>query len=81
MTNNDWPEHPTKNRFKGKPFNPSERYDIVGERYFIPNHIIDLSLTELLDYPYFDTSCGSLLNVCSSDDYWDTHSHRQNCKR
>jgi len=58
---------------KNKAVNPKERYDITDERYFIPNHIVDLSLADLLNYPYLDISNGSLLSVCSSEEYWDTH--------
>ena len=89
MTPYYWPEYlqvKKKDKLDPRKFEPKERFDIIDERYYIPSNASDLSLYELITYPYLDISNGSLLNVCSSNEYWDTHcrndivlSHNDHC--
>jgi hypothetical protein len=71
MTYYHWPENMKED--KQPTFDPKERFDINDERYYIPNYVTDCTLADLLNYSYLDISNGSLINVCSADEYMDTH--------
>lgn len=68
MTYYYWPE-----TNKQEQENPMERFAIKGERYFVPRLSCELTLSDIVNLPFIDLSYGSLLDVCSSEEYENTH--------